>query len=227
LDQNVRQKLNEIRQKQLEPDTNPETKEQSTASGNKSLNIAALGGVAAGFIAAWLMNSFLSNDNDDLITQSSRVAIYGNDIREANKTLEQLNDRVVLLTESISGLEAELTQAIGLVETNKETETITITDQGGPEADDEKPVTTPAEPQVSGLADSPAISDQAFKPTHTVRTKLNLRPSTSLDDEPIGVLSAGTEVRYLDEENGWYYVDTEQFGIGWCASEYLSPLSSP
>ena len=224
MDQNVRQKLNEIRQKQLEPDTNPETKEQSTASGNKSLKIAALGGVAAGFIAAWFMNSFLSNDNIDLITQSSSVGIYENDIREANETLEQLNDRVELLTESISDLEAELTQAMGFMELNNNIEKTTITDQGDSEPEDKRPVSAPADSQTSAVTDSAATSDKAYKPTHAVRTKLNLRTSTSLYDEPIGVLSAGTEVRYLDEENGWYYVDTEQFGIGWCASEYLSPL---
>ena len=227
MDQNVRQKLNEIRQKQLGPDTDTEANEPFTASGDKSLKIAALGGVAAGFKAAWFMNSFLSRDNVDPIAPSSSVVIYENNIREANKTIEQLNDRVELLTESISDLEAEITQAIGLVEINKETEKTTLTDQGDPEPDDEKPVSTPAEQQASNSADSAARSDNAFKPTHTVRTKLNLRPSTSLDDQPIGVLSAGTEVRFVDEANGWYYVDTEQFGIGWCASEYLSPLSSP
>ena len=227
MDQNVRKKLNEIRQKQLESDIDLQANEPSTASGNKSLKIAALGGVVAGFIAAWFMNSFLSKDNVDPIAQSTRVAIYENDIRVANETIEQLNDRVELLAESISDLEAEITQAMGLVELNKETEKTTITDQGDPEPDDEKPVTTPAEPLASNSADSAARSDNAFKPTHTVRTKLNLRPSTSLDDQPIGVLSAGTEVRFIDEANGWYYVDTEQFGIGWCASEYLSPLSSP
>jgi hypothetical protein len=53
---------------------------------------------------------------------------------------------------------------------------------------------------------------------------LNLRPSRSTDNIPIALLVAGTGVKYLDEENGWYFVETERYGEGWCASEYLSPL---
>ena len=227
LDQNVRKKLNEIRQKQLESDIDLQANEPSTASGNKSLKIAALGGVAAGLIIAWFMNSFLPTDNVDLIAQRSSVAIYENKIREANEKIEQLYDRVELLTESISGLEAELTQAMVLVKPNNEIEKTTITDQSRLEPADERPVSTLVDSHAPGLADSAATNDKAFKPTHIVKTRLNLRTATSLDDAPIGVLTSGTEVRYIDETNGWYYVDTEQFGIGWCASKFLSPLSSP
>jgi len=227
LDQNVRNKLNEIRQKQLESENNLQANKPSTATSNKPLKIVALGGVAAGFIAAWLMNSFLSNENVDLIAQKSRVAIYENEIREANKTIEQLNDRVVLLTETISNLEDEPTQAMGLVELNNKIEKTTITDQGKSELADEKPASTLATSLTLEITDSTATSDTALIPTHVVKTRLNLRKSTSMDDAPIGVLSTGTEVRYINEENGWYYVDTELLGEGWCASKYLSPLSSP
>ena len=227
LDQNVRNKLNEIRQRQLESENNSQAHEPSTAASDMPLKFAALGGVVAGLIIAWLINSFLPTENADQIAQRSSVAIHENKIREANETIEQLNDRVELLTESISGLEAELTQAMGLVKLNNKIEKPTIADQSKFETVDEKPVYNPADPQASVLADGAATSDKAFKPTHAVRTRLNLRTSTSPDDAPIGVLSAGTEVRYINEENGWYYVDTEQFGKGWCASEFLSPLSSP
>ena len=114
-----------------------------------------------------------------------------------------------------------------LVKPNNDIEKTTITDQSKLEPADEMPASTPADSHAPGLSDSTATNDKAFKPTHIAMTRLNLRTSTSLDDEPIGVLTSGTEVRYLDEANGWYYVDTEQFGIVWCASEYLSPLSSP
>lgn len=199
MDQNVRNKLNEIRQKQLESENNLQANEPSTPSCDKPLKIVALGGVAIGFIAAWLMNSILSTENTDLIVQKSRVAIYENEIREANKTIEQLNDRVELLAKSISSLETEPA--------------------------DEKPASTLATSLIPEVTNSAATSDTAFVPTHIANTRLNLRTSTSLDDAPIGVLSTGTEVKYLDEENGWYYVDTELLGKGWCASEYLSPLS--
>ena len=217
MDQNVRKKLNEIRQKQLESYTNLQVIKPSTTASNKSLIIAVLGGVAAGFITAWLMNSFLSTEYGDLIAQKSRVAFYDDEIRGVNKTIEQLNDRVESLSKSVSSLELEL---------NKKVEKTTITDQEPPEPADEKTVSTPAASQASGIADSAAISDKTFIPTHVVMSRLNLRTSTSLDDAPIGVMSTGTEVSYIDEANGWYYVDTEQLGKGWCASEFLSPLSS-
>ncbi|MGB5425812.1 MAG: SH3 domain-containing protein [Gammaproteobacteria bacterium] len=215
MDQNVRNKLNEIRQKQLESYTNLQTVKPSSTASNKSLIIAVLGGVATGFITAWLMNSFLSTESVDLIAQKSRVVFYEDEIRGVNKTIEQLNDRVELLSKSVSSLEFEL---------NEKVEKITITDQDIPEPADEKPVSTLA---ASEAADNAAISDKTFIPTHVVKDRLNLRSSTSRDDAPIGVLSAGTRVSYIDEVNGWYYVDTEQLGKGWCASEYLSPLSSP
>ena len=66
---------------------------------------------------------------------------------------------------------------------------------------------------------------KAFIPTHTVRAKLNLRPSASLDTTPIAVLKVGSEVEYIREADGWYYVNTQLHGKGWCSSEYLSSLS--
>jgi hypothetical protein len=216
LDQNVRNKLNEIRQKQLESYTNLQAIKPSTTASNKSLIIAVLGGVAAGFITAWLMNSFLSTENVDLIAQKSRVVFYEDEIRGVNKTIEQLNDRVELLSKSVSSLELEL---------NKKVEKTTITDQDLPDPADAKPVSTLAASEASEAADNAAISDKTFIPTHVVKDRLNLRSSTSLDDAPIGVLSAGTGVSYINEVNGWYYIDTEQLGKGWCASEFLSPLA--
>ena len=227
MDQNVRNKLNEIRQRQLESENNPKAHEPSTAASDMPLKFAALGGAAAGLIIAWLINSFLPTENADLIAQRSSVAIHENKIRGVNKTIEQLNDRVELLTKSISGLESELTHTIESIAHNKINEKTSSADQELTESTNAIPPSTPANLQASEETDSASVSETAFIPTHVVKSRLNLRTSTSLDDEPIGVLSAGTEVRYLDEENGWYYVDTEQFGIGWCASEYLSPLSSP
>ena len=226
LDQNVRNKLNEIRQRQLESENNPQAHEPSTAASDMPLKFAALGGVVAGLIIAWLINSFLPTENADLIAQRSSVAIHENDIREANKTIEQLNDRVELLTNSIYSLESELTHTIESIAHNKINEKTSSADQELTESTNAIPPSTPANSQASGETDSAAKSDKTFIPTHVVKDRLNIRSSTSLDDAPIGVLSAGTEVSYIDEANGWYYVDTQQFGKGWCTSEYLSPLSS-
>jgi len=227
LDQNVRNKLNEIRQKHLESNTSLQANKPSTTSKDKSLKIAVLGGIAVGFIIAWLMNSLFSTEDVNLIAQNSRVAIHENQIRRANETIEQLTDRVELLTKSISSLGAQLTQVMELIEPNNKIVKTTFTNQDASKPADGKPVSTMANSQASGVADSAAKSDKTFIPTHVVNARLNLRTSISLDDAPIGVLSTGTEVSYIDEANGWYYVDTEQHGQGWCASEYLSPLSSP
>ena len=227
MDQNIRNKLNEIRQKQLESKTNSQSNKPSTTSNDKSPKIGILLGVAVGFITAWLMSSLFSTEDVNLIGQDSHVAIHENEIREANKTIEQLNDRVELLTDSISSLESELTHTIELIEHNKNDEKTNSTHQDIPEPADEKPITTLADSQTSGVTDSTVTSETPFIPTHVVKTRLNLRRTTSLNDAPIGVLSTGTEVSYIDEANGWYYIDTEQLGQGWCASEFLSPLSSP
>ena len=92
------------------------------------------------------MNAFLSTEYGNLIPQKSRVAFYEDEIRGLNKTIEQLNDRVELLTESITALDTELTQATGLMELNNKTEKTTITDQGKFETEDEKPASTLTDP---------------------------------------------------------------------------------
>jgi len=222
LDQNIRNKLNEIRQKRLESEKNIQANETSSTSNDKPLIIVALSGVATGLIIAWLIYLFLSTDDADLIAQKSRIVIYENEIREANKIIEQLNDRVELLAGSTSSLEPELVQTNEFMEDNKIAEKTNSTEQEPSEQARETLQPTKSESQ-----DSAAASATAFIPTHVVKTRLNLRTSSSLDNVPIGILNTGTEVRYIDEVNGWYYVDTRQLGKGWCASEYLSPLTSP
>jgi len=222
LDQNIRNKLNEIRQKRLESEKNIQAKETSSTSNDKPLIIMALSGVATGLIIAWLIYLSLSTDDADLIAQKSRIVIYENEIREANKIIEQLNDRVELLTETISNLEPELVHTNEFMEDNKIAEKMNSTEQEPSEQARET-----LQPTTSESQDSAAASATAFIPTHVVKTRLNLRTSRSLDNVPIGILNTGTEVRYIDEVNGWYYVDTRQLGKGWCASEYLSPLTSP
>ena len=222
MDQNIRNKLNEIRQKRLESEKNLQANETSSRSNDKPLIIMVLSGVATGLIIAWLIYLFLSTDDADLIAQKSRIVIYENEIREANKIIEQLNDRVELLTETISNLEPELVHTNEFMEDNKIAEKM---DSTGQEPSEQARETL--QPTTSESQDSAAASATAFIPTHVVKTRLNLRTSRSLDNVPIGILNTGTEIRYIDEVNGWYYVDTRQLGKGWCASEYLSPLTSP
>ncbi len=86
-------------------------------------------------------------------------------------------------------------------------------------------IAEPDEPNASRSAHLTSEAVKAFVPTHTVRAKLNLRPSASLDTTPIAVLKVGSEVEYIREADGWYYVNTQFHGKGWCSSEYLSSLS--
>ncbi len=83
------------------------------------------------------------------------------------------------------------------------------------------------EPTASGIAQTRHEGEGDFTPTHTVKVNLNLRPSASLNTTPIVVLKAGSEVEYIKEADGWYYVNTQFYGKGWCSSEYLSSLSRP
>ena len=83
------------------------------------------------------------------------------------------------------------------------------------------------EPNASRSAHMTSEAVKALVPTHTVRARLNLRPSASLNTTPITVLKVGSEVEYIKEADGWYYVNTQLHGEGWCSSEYLSSLSSP
>jgi len=94
-----------------------------------------------------------------------------------------------------------------------------------------KPIAEPDEPQAatepntSRSAHMTSEAVKAFVPTHTVRARLNLRPSASLATTPITVLKVGSEVEYIKEADGWYYVNTQLHGKGWCSSGYLSSLS--
>ena len=83
------------------------------------------------------------------------------------------------------------------------------------------------EPNASRSAHMTSEAVKAFVPTHTVRARLNLRPSASLNTTPITVLKVGSEVEYIKEADGWYYVNTQLHGKGWCLSEYLSSLLPP
>jgi hypothetical protein len=92
------------------------------------------------------------------------------------------------------------------------------------ELDEPKAVT---EPDASRSADMTPEAVKPFVPTHTVRANLNLRPSPSLNTTPITVLKAGSDVEYIKEDDGWYFVNTQLHGKGWCSSNYLTSLLPP
>ena len=224
----MRQKLNEIRQKQLRShDT--ETTRPSTSASDKSQYIFALGGVAAGLtiaLIAWLAKSLFMPGDINITSPESTVAIHASKIRETNENIDQLNERVGLLTDSISKMETrlkrvmELTDPIGDIGMGHETSLQrnlpgTVGDESTFGAKDTHPI---------GDTQPTTETEKAFVPTHTVKSRINLRPSSSKNTTPIAVLKVGTKVEYIREMDGWYYVNTQFHGKGWCSSEYLSPL---
>jgi hypothetical protein len=209
----VRQKMEELIQKQKRLQEQSQATIESRSAKDKSQYIIALGGVAAGITIAvivWLAMSIVTTDHIDMSEADKAVTIHTGIIKKSSDNIAELNERVESLTKSVSILEARLTKikaltdSIAIVETNH----AASSPQQIPESADAKS----------------AFEGKAFIPTHTVKAKVNLRPSASLRTTPITVLNVGTEVEYISKSDGWYYVNTQSHGKGWCSSDHLSPL---
>jgi hypothetical protein len=128
-----------------------------------------------------------------------RTAIPGKDNSRTDERIDQLNDRVELLAESVSTLEVRLDQFMESASTSGGgAEQATSTQMDIPEDHPDSTI----EIEASGITNSQREAEIAFVPTHTVKTRLNLRPSSSLVEAPIALLGAGTKVRYINEEDG-------------------------
>ena len=147
-------------------------------------------------------------------------------IENSSQNIDLLNKRVELLDDNITNLEVKLTRLLILADSTKDIESkhVSADQQYVSEIADAMPAVDSMEPTAVGLAPKAAKREEAFTPTHTVTTKLNLRPSASLNTTPIGILSTGTKVDKIGENGDWFHVNTETHGKGWCSSEYLSPL---
>jgi len=220
--EHVRQKMEEIRQQQRKGlQENLQATTKSSPAGDKSQYIIALGGVAAGLIIAtvvWLGKSIVTTDNINMIAPE--------EIKKPSDNIAHLNERVELLTDTISNLEAKLMRIMVLTNsiTNIENKHVSSSQQDIPESADAKSTFDMKEPNASRVVHMTPETEKAFIPTHTVKAKLNIRSSSSLNATPIAVLEAGSEVEYISEADGWYYVNTQFQGKGWCSSDYLSPL---
>ena len=229
--EHVRQKMEEIRQQQRKGlQENLQATTESSPAGDKSQYIIALGGIAAGLIIAtvvWLGKSIVTTDNINMIAPESAEAIHTSEVKKPSDNIAHLNERVELLTESISNLEAKLMRIMVLTDsiTDIEKKNASSSKQYIPESADAESAFDMKEPNTSRVVHMTSEAVKAFVPTHTVKARMNLRSSSSLDTTPIAVLKIGSEVEYIREANGWYYVNTQFHGKGWCSSEYLSPLS--
>ncbi len=140
-------------------------------------------------------------------------------IDPSSQNIDLLNKRVELLDNSITSLEVKLTRLLLLVDSIKDIDNTQVSERA-----DSMPATDSMQPAAVEPESTSASRETGFTPTHTVVTKLNLRPSASLNTTPIGILSPGTRVEKISENGDWYYVNTEADGTGWCSSGYLSPL---
>jgi len=226
----ARHKIEEVIQKQKLLQEQFHAKTQSSSSKDKSLYIIALGGVAAGITIAvivWLAMSIVMADHNDMSEADKAATIHTGIIMKSSNNIAELNERMESLTESVSTLEARLTHimaltdSIAIVETNR----TASPPQQIPESSDTNPTLEANESSASRTVQTATETGEAFIPSHTVKARVNLRPSASLHTTPIAVLNVGTEVEYISKSDGWYYVNTLAHGKGWCSSEYLSPLS--
>jgi hypothetical protein len=234
MDQRIRQRLNEIRQKQLDTQQSVQETAPTPISNNNSHYLFALLGLAAGVIISiivWMVTPISRTDDMKIIMPESQVSIDASEISKANEQITRLSGRLELLTQSINALETRLNRLTDLPGSSPDAEMKngqTFQKHMGRAADSGATIGT--NELASSERDLSSNAGNPFIPTHIVTTNLNLRPSASLDSTPVATLSAGTKVEYMHESGSWFYVNTEQHGKGWCASGYLSPLepsSSP
>jgi hypothetical protein len=225
----VRQKMEEVIQKQKRLQEQSQATIESRSAKDKSQYIIALGGVAAGLTIAvivWLAMSIMMTDHINMSEADKAVTIHTGVIKKSSDNIAELNERVESLTESVSTLEARLTNfmaltnSIAIVETNH----AASSPQQIPEPAEANSAFDMNESSASRVVDNAPEAVKVFIPTHTVKARVNLRPSASLHTTPIAVLNVGTEVEYISKSDSWYYVNTRSHGKGWCSSEYLSPL---
>lgn len=155
-------------------------------------------------------------------------------IESTGRNIDLLNRRVEQLGEEIAGLESGLTRLLELAESagNRERrEAAVVTDviaEPAQAVSVPAPDVTAAEVETeaeTGTREPVMVSpDEGLSPTHSVSSRLNLRPSASLDTIPVAVLPVGTQVEKISETGDWYYVDAGVHGKGWCFSDYLAPL---
>jgi hypothetical protein len=229
--ESTKQRMEEIKQQQwkrFQEDSQATT--ESSPIHAKSQYIIVLGGVAAGLIIAtivWLTVPIMTTEYINTISPESAEAIQTSELKKTNDNIAHLNERMESLTDTVSRLEADLMRVMVLTDTitNTENKHASSSQQDIPESEDAKPTFDLTDPNASRVAHITPEIEKSFVPTHTVKDRINLRPSSSLNSKPIAVLKVGSEVEYISEADGWYYVNTQFHGKGWCSSGYLSPLS--
>lgn len=150
----------------------------------------------------------------------------GAEIMRPSQSIGILTKRVQLLADNVSALENKLTHVLAIADAIENYPDKQATDerQHTLESPDTRPATETVDSASRPVAPEKAASKAVFTPTHSVASRLNLRAAASREARRLGILSTGARVQKIDEDRDWYYVDTEEYGKGWCFSEYLHPL---
>ncbi|MEJ2094819.1 MAG: SH3 domain-containing protein, partial [Gammaproteobacteria bacterium] len=181
-----------------------------------TLLAGCVAGVAISAIFWWVI-SIGTVDDSRMIAHESFDAIQVGSINKSSENIMNLTKRIETLTDTVLGLEVKLRGALALADD--------MADKGNKAVEaDSRLVPDTVEPDAPVAIADKYKTEAVFTPTHTVNANLNLRTSPSLSSAPIAVLKAGSKVSYINEKDGWYFVNTRSHGEGWCSSEYLSPL---
>ena len=195
---------------------------------------AATGGAVLA-IAWWMNSAGMAGDASIISLETAKANQARNAVALQSDTLgltkpidniAHLDERVESLNNTITNLEVKLMRVLVLADsiTDFDSKLATAAQYDNPVINEAESVFDTMEPTASGIVSTTHETIEKFTPTHTVNAKLNLRPSASLSTTPIAVLKVGAHVEHISEIDGWYYVNTESNGKGWCASSYLSSL---
>ena len=226
----ARQRIEEIKQLQRERvQGSRHTKAENGAAHNRAHYLFTLGGVTVGLMIAaviWLTKPLVMENDNVTIQAKASENIRAGEISEINANIVRLSQRMALVSKTISDMDAKFKRILVYADSMadvKSKDAYTLQDLSADPADEaaEFDEDNPDKPVVDNTEQA---TEQAFVPTHRVNARINLRPSTSLQTRPIAVLDVGTEVEYISETDGWYYVKTRSHGNGWCSSDYLSSL---
>ena len=163
----VQKRLDEIKQNQLQMQESIQAARARASTKDKSHLNTALIGIAAGItiaVIAWLAYALLTTKDIDIRTWDIRTAILGKLNSKTDEQIEQLNDRVELLSESISRLEMRFDQFMESASTSDD-----VTDKESSnqvDTPEDHPDST-IEPDTSGITNSQQEAEIEFVPTHT------------------------------------------------------------
>lgn len=226
--EDVRRRIEQVKQKHKLLHACSQYPAESTSPKNNSQYFIAIGGVVAGLTIAglfWLARAIIVGHINFTASATADV-IEPREFRKSTEAIAQLNGHVEALTHTVGALEAKLTRVMEITESISGGDEKTVHPSQGTSLASNNLDYAGISNNMSLSRDDHDMPDtrEPFVPTHTVKTRLNLRPAASLNSKPITVLKVGEKVQLIHESNGWDFVNTQSDGEGWCSSEFLSPV---